>query len=340
MLFSRSISLTNLIQLCRVLRHSMEAGLVPTQILRQQAERGSLAFRPIALRMSEELQQGSSLHDAMKKQACFPPLLLTLVSLGEKTGYLPEIMGSLEKYYQTQQNLSRQFRSQILLPAIQFFLGVGIIAFVIWIFGVIDPSPSGLKLLGLRGTSGALIFLGIVFGVLIGVFVGYRQLSGYLRGKAAVDRFLLGLPGIGPCVRALAMSRFTLAMQLTLDTGMPVQKAVAASLQATGNAAFEAQVKRVKSSVREGDDLTTALSQTGLFTDEFRSLFAVAEESGRVPEVMRSQCKYFVEEAERRLKGLAQMSAWLVWLIYAIFIITMIFQLAGIYFQSPALLMG
>ena len=109
---------------------------------------------------------------------------------------------------------------------------------------------------------------------------------------------------------------------------------MALSLQATGNAAYEVQVRSVKEALMNGEDLTTALTQTELFSEEFRSIFAVAEESGRVPEVMEAQCKRFQEDAERKLKALAQMAAWGVWLLYAGFAIAMIFQLAGIYFAT------
>ena len=266
----------------------------------------------------------------MKGEA-FPSLFLTMISLGEKTGYLPEVLGALEKYYQVQQNLTRQFWSQITLPVIQFFLAVLIVAFVIWVFGILNTSMS---LFGLRGTSGALIFLGVVVVTIFVVCLGYQQLARQLRGKAVVDRFLLSVPGIGSCLQTIALSRFTLAMQMTLDTDMTVQKALASSLQATGNAAYEIHVKRVRKQLQAGEDLTTVLTETGLFPEQFRILLAVAEESGSVPEVMRTQCQYYQEEAQRQLKALAQLSAWGVWLIYAIFAILMIFQICRGVFGS------
>ena len=61
------------------------------------------------------MQQGSSLSDALdKEKRYFPVLFLSLVKLGESTGHISEIFGELEKYYQLEFNLRRQFRSQCL----------------------------------------------------------------------------------------------------------------------------------------------------------------------------------------------------------------------------------
>ena len=335
MWFSRYLPPGQLAQFCRSVRYSLEAGISPKKIFRQQSELGPIQVRLISKQMESRLEQGDRLRDALAKEKSFPPLFVQMVGVGERTGYLPEVLSSLEHYYQTQQTLTRQFFSQILLPVLQFTFAVLIVAFVIWIFGVIGgTSENSLSLFGLRGTSGALIFLGSVVGTLVFLFVGYRLLSRLLKGKELVDKMLLGIPMFGPCMRALAMSRFTLAMQLTMDSGMSIHKGVAMSLAATGNAAFAAMTNRVKKYLKAGEDLTAALTSTRLFSQEFCLMVAVAEESGSVPEVMRKQSQYFQEETERKLKQLAQSAAWGVWLVYAVFAIVMIFQLAGIYFNA------
>ena len=133
-----SLPLTSLIDLCRTLRHSLGAGLTPQRVFRQQAAGGPAGVRPLAARISAMLERGDSVSAAVKEQAgAFPPLFLSLVEVGEETGQLPEIFGELEKYYLMRQKLRRQFRSQSMLPLIQFFLALFIIAFVIFVLGMV-----------------------------------------------------------------------------------------------------------------------------------------------------------------------------------------------------------
>ena len=52
-----------------------------------------------------------------------------------------------------------------------------------------------------------------------------------------MQELLLRLPLVGPCLRALALGRFALALSLTMEAGLSLGKALRQSLAATGNAA-------------------------------------------------------------------------------------------------------
>src|SRR5262249_45192917 len=156
------------------------------------------------------------------EQSVLPPLLLAMVNVREQTGRMPEVLEELERYYAQQLNFRRQLRSQTIGPAIQFALAVFIVALLIFALGAIaesrgTPPPAGL---GFRGASGALLFLLIVAGLVTAAIMGYRVLTRRLGRQTAVDGLMLRLPVIGPCVQDLVISRFALALQLTLDTSM------------------------------------------------------------------------------------------------------------------------
>jgi type IV pilus assembly protein PilC len=335
LLFGR-LPLASLIELCRVLRHSLAAGIMLRDVFRRQATKGSAPLRPIAERIRQALEQGDSLETALEREKkAFPPLFLALASVGEGTGNLPEIFGELEKYYIQQQRFWRQVRSQSLLPILQFFAAIFIISGLIYVLSVIAemhnaqaPDPLGI---GLRGAGGALTFLLANFGFLAGIVLVYLLLSRSLEQKAIVDGLLLRLPVTGPFLMAFNLSRFALALRLTLDSGMPVGKAVALSLKGTGNAAFAVRNRVIQESLRTGDSLTRAFTRANLFPDDFLHIVAVAEEGGRVPEVMRQQAEQYAEEAERRLVVLAKVVGFGVWLAVACFLIFAIFRLAAMY---------
>jgi type II secretory pathway component PulF len=124
------------------------------------------------------------------------------------------------------------------------------------------------------------------------------------------------------------------AFNLTLETGMPIKNALRLSLRATGNAAFTARTGVVLDAIKAGEDLTLALSKCRLFPEEFMSMMAMAEEGGRVPEILRHQAEYYHEEASRRLTALTRMATGGVWLVYAIFMIVAIFKIANMYLSA------
>lgn len=337
MLFSSQLPLTNVIDLCRALRHNLGAGLSLVRVLRQQAERGPAAVRPLATRMAQRLQEGDSLSVTLDQEKDhLPPLFLSLAKVGEETGHLPEIFGELERYYLLQQKLRRDFRSQSLLPIVQFFLALLLVAGLIFVLGMIAAARGGtpLTLFGLSGPSGALIFLAVSFGALALMWLGYGILRNLMDQQAAVDAVVLRLPALGPCLEALVLSRFCLAMYLTLDSGMSITRAVRLSLEATGNGAFAAKSDGIVQSLKNGEPLLEALTASGLFSAEFLQLVATGEEGGRVPEVLRHQAEYYQEEAERRLKTFTRLASLAVWFIYAAFMVVMIFRIASFYMSA------
>jgi type IV pilus assembly protein PilC len=334
-MFSRRLPLTHLIDLCRVLRHQLSAGLSLHQVMKQQGQRGPRSVRALAGDLAEALQKGSSLSDALdEKKDLFPPLFLSLVRLGESTGHMAEIFGELERYYQLELQLRRQFRSQTFLPILQFFLAILVFAGLIYILGVIAASTGGKPLitfLGLSGGAGALAFLGLVLGTLAIAWGLASLLTRFGRQKAWVDRLVLRVPALGSCVRALVMSRFALALQLTLDTGLSITRALQLGLSATGNAYFASRADMVVLALKNGETLHAALASSGLFADDFLDMVASAEVSGKLPEMMRHLAQQYHEEATRRMTLLTMVAGMAVWGGYALFAIWLIFRIASVY---------
>lgn len=334
MLSSGRLPLRDLIELCRALRHNLSAGLSLVDVFRQQARRGSPRVRPLADRIATQLASGESLEDALSHEhKAFPSLFVSLAQVGERTGHLPEIFGDLEKYFSMQQRLWRQFVTQITWPVIQLFLAIFIIAGMLYVLGILS-SPGGPRFdpIGLGvGPEGALRFLMIAFGFLGTLAALYIILTQVLKKKDLVDGFLLRLPVLGPCLEALAMTRFCLALRLTMETALSIKNALRLCFRATGNGAFEKQAPLAIELVKQGETLTVALERTGIFPSDFLRAVEAAEEGGRVPEAMRHQAEYYEEEAQRKLKALTTMAGFAVWLFVAGLIIFIIFRIVLTY---------
>jgi type IV pilus assembly protein PilC len=339
-MFVSRLPLPDLINLCRAVRHNLDAGIGIVQIFQQQSRRGPRRVRPVAERIHDVLKRGYDLERAVKEEGrAFPPLFIALTRVAEHTGTLPEVFAALEAYYSLQLRLKRQFISQITLPVLQLCAAIFVISGLIYVLGLIASvnntqtmDPLGL---GLTGASGAMIFFFGSFGIIFGFIGTYLFLNRFLEQKALVDALLLRVPAVGPCLNALALSRFCLAMRYTFETALPVDEAVELSLIAAGNAYFAVKVPVVKDSIRVGDNLTDALIKTHVFSEEFLGIVATGEESGRIAEVMRQQAKYYEEETERRMAILTRLAGFGVWLFVAILIIIAIFRLVTKIYLEP-----
>jgi type IV pilus assembly protein PilC len=332
-LFSKRLPLSSLILLCHSLRHNLSAGLSLVRVFRQQADRGPAPVRPVAARMSAKLEKGDDLESALQaEEQFFPPLFVSMATVGEESGSLPEVFTELEKFYSLQQRLKRQFISQITWPVLQLVVAILVLTLLIFVIGFLPKLPATGKPfdplgLGLYGPDGAVIFLVLVslfFLLVAGAYYGTKHL---VRQKGAVDAFLLRIPVLGPTLRAFALTRFCVGLRLTTETGMPITRAVDLSLRATDNDAFVATSETVRDALSEGEDLTVSLKKTRLFPPDFEDILANAEESGRLTQVLEHQTHYYEELSSRRLTILARAAGWGVWLAVAIVLIVVIFRL-------------
>lgn len=287
------------------------------------------AFAEIASR----LREGAEIATAMTEQdRAFPELARDMVAVAEQSGALPEVLGALADHYENNVRLRRQFVSAITWPALQFIAAVLIIGLVILILGAIAGSRGGEPMdvtgLGLSGPSGALIWLCLTFGSVGGLILAYALATRSLEGKRYVDPWLMRIPVVGSCMRSFAIARFSWAYYLTQQTGMPIRHSLELSLRATGNGAFTREIQRVCFFVEQGDELSVALAESGLFPEEYLQMVSVAETSGTVPEMLHRMSPQFEEAARRSLERLTAALGWTIWAMVATFIIYLIFRIA------------
>jgi type IV pilus assembly protein PilC len=336
-IFQRSLSMGDLIYLARSLRYSLLSGVMLRQAMELLASSGIRTVRPVAAAITRDLKAGWGLQDSLKKQAAiFPRLFVAMVSVGEESGNLPEVLQEVENYYVLQQKLRRDFRQEIAWPIVQLVAAILIIAALILILGIIAPGASDGRGeptrqdplgLGLVGTRGALIFLGAVAGTAIALWVMFRLLRYLLRGRPTIQRLLFLVPLIGPTRRSLALTRLCVALQFIMETGLSVMKTFRLAFSATDSDAFIAAIPTVEAGLRQGNSIAASMAETrGLFPEGFLSVVTIAEVSGRLPEMFKGQAEQFDDDVKRRLSTLNKIASGLVWVGIAGIIIFAIFR--------------
>ncbi len=338
MLFSSSkCPLPALVAWCRTLHHSLGAGLSPVRIFKQQARSGPRALRAVAADVAEKLSGGESLEDAFEPHRNrFPPLFLELVAVGEQTGRLEDTFRELEQYYESNLSVQRNFRAQMMYPAIQFVAAILIIAGLIWILGMLGESgkaittdPTGL---GFTGATGAILFMVVAFGSVGAILFAAKVAANNVKRRAKMEGMLLWVPAWGPAMLSFALQRFAVALRMCAEAGLSADRTLRYCFRATCNSAFMSRESRAVAVVKRGREIGEALDASGApFPDEFREMIHMGEETGNMSEVMERLAVQYREEAERRLKSAAQLTSWCVYGLVALMIIIAIFKIAGLY---------
>ena len=311
---------------CRSLATLLDSGVTLLKALSVSAGKTGDARANAAVEdVRRDVKRGMELHEALRARGgTFPPLMVDLVAVADRTGAAPETLRGLADHFESMVRLRKAFLAQIAWPVFQLVAAVGVIGLVIYILGMIgDFDPLGL---GLLGASGAAVWFGTAGAVAAAGaslwFVGRRTVAGRW-----LDPALLAVPVLGKCLRNFALARFSWAFSLTQNAGMPIDESLTASLSATGNRAFADAGGDVWSRVRAGEELTDGLRATDLFPEDYLQMLAVAEASGSVPETLERIGPDLEADARRSLSALAAAVGWVVWALVAAFIVWIIFQM-------------
>ncbi|MBN1912165.1 MAG: type II secretion system F family protein [Pirellulales bacterium] len=334
-MFSARMTIKELLQLCRRLATSVEAGIDMRSIWKREAAgagRGSVLRRYAMIR--DAVAQGESLSKAVA--ACddfFPPLFGEMVEVGEQTGQLGRVFGQLAEHYQGQLTRWRAFLAAITWPMIQLVASICIIGFVIWIVGVIAGPNGAIDILGLGlvGNSGLAVYVIIVSGLGIGLVFLIQVIRRGLLQAAWLERAVLKVPGLGPALVTLALARLAWALHLTLNTGMDVRRALGLSLRSTHCIRFLDQIHSIDAALASGDTIYEAFAATGVFPSDFLDAMHVGEQTGNLVESMGGLSVQYQERAKLALATLMTLAGWAVWALIAAIIIFFIIRLAFFY---------
>lgn len=341
MLLTLQIPLKPLAQLCHRLATATNAGLQDRKIWLDEAQRGSSGQRRVAAAVHDQLAQGVALTDALRVTGeYFPPLFRQMAEVGEVSGRLGEIYKRLARHYDQVLAARRAFGGRLMWPLFQLGIALLTIGFLIWIMGAlpINKGAGGTQFdilgWGLVGTPGLVKYVNILLLLAIAVWLAVTAARRGMQWVRPIQRAAVTLPILGGALQTLALSKFTWAMQLVLDTPMDLRKAVPLALHTTGNDYYAQHAADVVQNIEQGRSLTQSLALTGVFPNDLLDNIAVGEESGKLVETMERQAREYEERAGVAISVLAQFAGYAIWILVAVFIIFMIIRIFSAYVDT------
>ncbi len=87
---------------------------------------GNVVYKNILLEAKENVRGGGSISEVLERYRAFPPLVPSMLAIGEKTGRTDFVLENLFKFYKTESENSIQNLSQLLEPVLILLLGAGV----------------------------------------------------------------------------------------------------------------------------------------------------------------------------------------------------------------------
>lgn len=274
-------------------------------ILIEQAEDKKL--QRALVQVHAAVESGSALSAALGKHPLvFPPLLVSMVRVGETGGFLGASLTSVAETYKGEAELHNKIKSATTYPVIVLciaILGViGMVTFIVPVFanmftgmGSELPLPTQI-LVTLSNNMIWVLPLLIVLGI-VGSFWWMRNKDAD-RVRRVVDPIKLKLPVFGPLTTKIAVARFSRGLSMMLHAGVPLVQALGIVGEASNNYAIEQAVREVQESVKQGRSFSAPLAKAEIFPPMVAQMASVGEESGTLPDMLSSIADFYEDEVE------------------------------------------
>lgn len=306
--FEKRVKIASLAVFAKQMAGLVNAGLPLLRvlvILSEQTE--DKVLRAALAEVQSEVARGASLSAAMGNQPrVFPPLMVSIVRVGETGGFLGESLQSIARTYSNEAELQNKIKAATTYPIVVLVIAIlGVIAMVTFVVPVFKNMFEGLGsdlpvptqiIVTLSNQMFWLLPVLIVVG--IAGWIWWTRNKNTERVRKVVDPLKLKLPVFGPLNTKIAVARFARSLSMMLNAGVPLIQALSIVGEASSNHRIEQTVRSVQESVRQGRSFAAPLASAAVFPPMVAQMVSVGEESGALPEMLTSIAEFYESEVD------------------------------------------
>ena len=313
----RGVSAKTLAIFARQMSALINAGLPLLRTLTVLAEQADdKKLQQVLVVVQSDVESGSSLSASMARHPqVFPPLMVSIIRVGEAGGFLGKALASIAETYQKQADLHAKIRAATTYPLVVLIIAIlGVTTMLIFVVPVFKNMFAGLGT-GLPLPTQILVTISenmrwiapavAVLAIIVWIWWSRNRYTDAYR--KVVDPFLLRLPIFGKLLTKMAVARFARNLSMMLDAGVPIIQALSIVGQASNNWKIEQTVRDIQESIRGGRSFSAPLAKAAVFPAMVSQMVAVGEESGTLAEMLASIADFYEDEVETATEQLSSL---------------------------------
>jgi len=278
------------------------------------SQTANLYFSYVLKSIRKDIQEGNKLSKAFSRYPkIFSPLYVALITSGEESGSLAEVMRQLAANLEDQITLISKVRQAVSYPAI---VSVFFIAVVSFVFLYLLPKfqeifqDFGAKLplftLAILGISSFLVsmfpFIIILLAALSIFLFMFKKTP---KGREYIDRAKLRFPIFGALMLKVSLSRIASSLSTLLSGGVTIILALDIVSRTAGNAVIEKTIGKVREGVVKGSLVGNEMKKYRIFPILFVRMVTVGEETGKIDEMLNRVARFFRDQVDATLNILS-----------------------------------
>jgi type IV pilus assembly protein PilC len=320
LLHSVNVTRPELINFCFHLEQLTRAGVPIIESLNDLRDSmENPRFREVITGMVESVEGGKTLSQALQEHPkVFDEVFVSLVRAGEDTGTLPGVLENLVETLKWQDELAAHTKKLVMYPA---FLGTVVIAITLFMMLYLVPKmasfirnmgqelPMQTKILIATSNFFVNYWYIVVFTPVIIVVVLFALIRSNPKFRYRFDEFKLAIPYVGDILRKIILSRFAAVFAMMYQSGITILDSIKSCEDVVGNAVMRNALRKVGELIGEGQNVTSAFHDAGIFPPLVIRMLRVGESTGELDKALRNVSYFYnrdVRESIERVQALIE----------------------------------
>ena len=274
-------------------------------------------FREIIAGMVESIEGGKMLSQALAEHPqTFDEVMVSLIRAGEETGALPQVLNNLLESLKWQDELAAHTKKLIMYPA---FLGTVVVAITLFMMIYLVPKMAGfIRNMGqempmqtriLIATSDFFVnYWYVVLGLplILAVIVVFLVRTSHA-ARYRFDDVKLRLPYIGSILRKIILSRFASVFAMMYSSGITILDSIKATEDVVGNLVIREGLEKVGGLIAEGQNVTVAFQNAGIFPPLVLRMLRVGENTGALDTALTNVSYFYNRDVRESIEKVQSM---------------------------------
>ena len=261
----------------------------------------------------EHLEAGQDLATSMQAYQTFPPIVISMVRVGQSSGNLADAFLRINQYLELEGSAMKKVKTAMRYPMFVMIALVG--AMILINLFVIPAFANVFAQAKIQLPLVTRIFIAfsnfmihnyiILISVLAITVISFIYWKHSEKGKLKWDEFLLNIPVIGTMLRRIVLLRFAQSFAITINSGIPLIEGIELIAQSVNNNYAKERILLMRGAIERGNNLAQAAALTELFTPLELQVLSVSEQTGELGEMLEQIAVYYRREVDYDLKRLS-----------------------------------
>ena len=276
----------------------------------------SVAFQDIISQVADDVDEGLKFSEALKKHSCFSGFFVNMITSGESSGRLDEVLEYLADEVEKNYDLQAKIKGAMIYPTFivggLIVVGIAMMVFVIpQLTGMLTASGQELPLTTrlLIGISDLLrnFYIYLLLGLIIvggGSFFFVKKTE---LGMKAVNLLKLKFPVFGRLWQKIYLVRFAGTLSSLITAGISLTRALEITADVVDNYYYKELIEEAIEKVKDGYSVAHVFSKSKMFPNMLAQMLKIGEKTGRLGDVLNKLAGFYSREVENMVANLTSL---------------------------------